>query len=1385
MMIHTYRSSSILRLILGLLLIVSSLFISFSSLSFPFAFEAGGMVALGILLGMLFWRWKKGHRSAHDRFHNYNYLLDLALALIIISGTTQALVSINLPSSNLPINFIPGMKQIYLLLSCIMAIVSILAINAWSDYGRILASLLNAALFSSVLYIPSFAVSESGPVYAPIFASFLLAALKYLQLSDLSSDQYSQSIGIKESALQISNRFIILLRSPKRYFSSILTWGCLYLGAVGLAVLFSPVPGRSLYFWLELGSMLGLATIASHVIRGTISWRIAAWAIVAIAGGIPVVLGIIKLVSLIAPFGLLAALSYRLHPVEMGGANFIARSVLCVIPLALALSYRSTSRAEHWATRGMLAGSAFVMIYSRSWVGCFGWLAGLIVYIVLLYWPNLSKLRIRLGSLIIGKGALILLTLLLALGFLGSAFYIAPRLNIYSYNGRLMHWEGALLAWADHPLFGGGPNNLTLQTPYANEVALSVSTQVTDDDPINNIRVNRTALKIHSLNNFLQAGSESGILGFLGFIGFLIALVWLGLKTIFKPKEENAEFQKIQRAWAAACLAGIIGELAYGMADSLNVTPFFFSFPIWGLIGLLVALPHLEQKENLVSGIIPRGEIPVYSFSSSGENNNYHGGSKNHLSQLYQSVLIIIALLGVLSPSISYYYYTRGFIAFQEHRWIDASNALLTANRFDPLNDKIIAMAAHVYLERGEILDGIRNYERASSLNQGYSPYLDQLGWLAWYQGNLGQATSYFKDAISKDPKEQWQDGLHEDLGLALAVQGYTAEALDMFKTAIELTPSSAADPIWKIQVLTNDGLTAQNPILQLDPVYFYGSPKDLEPRIKAHLGLSDYTERLFSLRTGESSPLTLNDVINAVYVDYQDARRNNLTDAHLLLAAYAEAARQSDLLSIAEQAYREFQEYQPHSAYGFRDLGTLYSKQGRLADAQFELERAVIVSPKNTSSRFELISVYLDRRMWPEAGNEISKIEQQSVKTIFHSDMYNSRLYELRSQYYREQNNLAQAIIELEKAALIDGTPEDYLALSSMYRSIGDLQDSTNACLRVAVLMGQSYARPLDSRLWDIGQCLSQSTESNIAKKIATMPQLRPIISNIILGHFYFISGLFEQSLAYYHSAAYANPYDGGIHFFLGKTYEALGKQDQAADEYRKADELNPRESLSLLALGWMQWAQGKKEEAIITYRSAVDQTPGWDEAHTTLGNAFLYVGDRINADEQFNQACILKAAASMGKVYNFIAYLGEAAITSPAAEYVRADYFTIEGNREPVLYMHPDSQVDFTLAIPEDGARLSFDIALSPEVWTQPGDGVTFGLFVEDSPDTSKEIWSAYIDPKENIEDRRWLPYTIDLSPYGGQIIKLIFTTSSSPSGDNRYDWAGWGNPRISIQP
>lgn len=128
-----------------------------------------------------------------------------------------------------------------------------------------------------------------------------------------------------------------------------------------------------------------------------------------------------------------------------------------------------------------------------------------------------------------------------------------------------------------------------------------------------------------------------------------------------------------------------------------------------------------------------------------------------------------------------------------------------------------------------------------------------------------------------------------------------------------------------------------------------------------------------------------------------------------------------------------------------------------------------------------------------------------------------------------------------------------------------------------------------------------------------------------------------------------------------------------------------------------------------------------------------------------------------------------------------MKTTFWNINGISKRVLFEHPSSNgksyIWYKNIEPYKNSLLKFSIAMHPEVWKQNmGDGVLFEIYVDQDL-----IFSKYIDPKNNISDRKWHDYCLDISKYVGKKAKIGFVTSPGPNNSTIYDWAGWGNPII----
>lgn len=94
------------------------------------------------------------------------------------------------------------------------------------------------------------------------------------------------------------------------------------------------------------------------------------------------------------------------------------------------------------------------------------------------------------------------------------------------------------------------------------------------------------------------------------------------------------------------------------------------------------------------------------------------------------------------------------------------------------------------------------------------------------------------------------------------------------------------------------------------------------------------------------------------------------------------------------------------------------------------------------------------------------------------------------------------------------------------------------------------------------------------------------------------------------------------------------------------------------------------------------------------------------------------------------------------------------------------------------QPNSKLKFGIAMHQDSCVKDTDGVTYKILVEDEQGV-QEVFSAYINPKENTEDRKWKDHMVNLSGYAGKIIKIYFATN--PKNHNAYDWSYRSEPLL----
>lgn len=128
--------------------------------------------------------------------------------------------------------------------------------------------------------------------------------------------------------------------------------------------------------------------------------------------------------------------------------------------------------------------------------------------------------------------------------------------------------------------------------------------------------------------------------------------------------------------------------------------------------------------------------------------------------------------------------------------------------------------------------------------------------------------------------------------------------------------------------------------------------------------------------------------------------------------------------------------------------------------------------------------------------------------------------------------------------------------------------------------------------------------------------------------------------------------------------------------------------------------------------------------------------------------------------------------------ANIVRKEFILGDEARDALGEHPPYERMPYHFRVPNDKRDiLHFSYALDPFVFDKTaGDGVEFILELRAPNGNIAKLFSKYIDPKHNPQERRWNDGEVDLSAYRGQTVDLLLTTTPGPRGDTSYDWAAW---------
>ena len=149
--------------------------------------------------------------------------------------------------------------------------------------------------------------------------------------------------------------------------------------------------------------------------------------------------------------------------------------------------------------------------------------------------------------------------------------------------------------------------------------------------------------------------------------------------------------------------------------------------------------------------------------------------------------------------------------------------------------------------------------------------------------------------------------------------------------------------------------------------------------------------------------------------------------------------------------------------------------------------------------------------------------------------------------------------------------------------------------------------------------------------------------------------------------------------------------------------------------------------------------------------------------------------------RVYDLLVALPRATTHVHNSRYIKLGEFGVKNETREGLYLHPSGSVEFPAVHLSSRAVLAFRVGIDQAAWDEPGDGVEFTAFVSRANGARTKVFTRYIDPKHNPDDRGWIEARISLKAFRDQDVRIILATGPGPANDFNYDWALWAAPRI----
>jgi cellulose synthase operon protein C len=392
-------------------------------------------------------------------------------------------------------------------------------------------------------------------------------------------------------------------------------------------------------------------------------------------------------------------------------------------------------------------------------------------------------------------------------------------------------------------------------------------------------------------------------------------------------------------------------------------------------------------------------------------------------------------------------------------------------------------------------------------------------------------------------------------------------------------------------------------------------------------------------------------------------------------------------------------------------DLSQAYLKLGDSNDAYQELNRTVELAPDNYRAHTDLVNLLIGTR-----NPEYLKKAESDLKILREKQPNSPETHEAWASYDGAQNNVAEAIREMQQAVALDPNRSESYLLLAIFQLRADLPDQAEANFKKATEVDpksmnaqlslggfyqsrnrlpeaeQQFKRAIDvdpkspapraayvrllmqeGRKVDIESVLRQTK-----KDIPGNPQ-----AYRMLGDYYFADGDLDNATTEYSSLYDDHPKD----LQVKKNYIQLLILKNRLDEASKLDneilKANPKDVDALIYKGQVQIRRNDSNGAVDSLQNALRTDAENAVAHYQLGNAFAEQHNESRAESEWRESVRIRPD------------LTDAQRSLATLELRRSDFDALLQTAQQIITVEPNSPDGFTLKAIAELARQKYSDA------------------------------------------------------------------------------------------